>query len=56
MNKIFGIFSGKIIEKENIYQIKEKIIHEHLSGINDLSFQLWILFIFQKWYKKSFIN
>lgn len=34
MNKIFGIFSGKIIKNENIYKIKEKIIQNGLEKDN----------------------
>ncbi len=34
MNKIFGIFSDKIIEKENIYKIKDKIIKNELEKDN----------------------
>lgn len=34
MNKIFGIFSDKIIRKENIHKIKEKIIQNGLEKDN----------------------
>ncbi len=57
-NDLLELTERDFIENQGLFQYGyvEKIIHEHLSGINDFSFQLWTLFVFQKWYKRIFIN
>ena len=57
-NDLLGLTERDFIENQGLfkYEYIGKIIHEHLSGINDFSFQLWTLFVFQKWYKKIFLN
>lgn len=55
-NDLLELTERDFIENQGLfkYEYIEKIIQEHLSGINDFSFQLWTLFVFQKWYKKDF--
>lgn len=55
-NDLLELTERDFIENQGLFKYKyiEKIIHEHLSGINDFSFQLWTLFVFQKWYKRIF--
>jgi len=57
-NDLLELTERNFIENQSLFQYEyvEKIIHEHLSGINDFSFQLWTLFVFQKWYKNIFID
>ena len=57
-NDLLEFTERDFIENQGLfkYEYIEKIIHEHLFGINDFSFQLWTLFVFQKWYKKIFMN
>lgn len=57
-NDLLELTERDFIENQGLfkYEYIGKIIHEHLSGINDFSFQLWTLFVFQKWYKKIFMN
>ncbi len=57
-NNLLELTERNFIKNQGLFQYEyiEKIIQEHLSGINDFSFQLWTLFVFQKWYKKFFIN
>ena len=55
-NDLLELTERNFIKNQGLFQYEyiEKIIHKHLSGINDFSFQLWTLFVFQKWYKKVF--
>jgi len=55
-NDLLELTERDFIENQGLfkYEYIEKIIYEHLSGVNDFSFQLWTLFVFQKWYKKVF--
>lgn len=55
-NDLLELTERNFIKNQGLFQYEyiEKIIQEHLSGINDFSFQLWTLFVFQKWYKKVF--
>lgn len=55
-NDLLELTERNFIKNQGLFQYDyiEKIIHEHLSGVNDFSFQLWTLFVFQKWYKKVF--
>ena len=57
-NDLLELTERDFIKNQGLFQYEyiKKIIHEYLSGINDFSFQLWTLFVFQKWYKKSFMN
>lgn len=55
-NDLLELTERDFIKNQGLFKHEyiEKIIHEHLSGVNDFSFQLWTLFVFQKWYKKVF--
>lgn len=55
-NDLLELTERNFIKNQGLFQYEyiEKIIHEHLSGVKDFSFQLWTLFVFQKWYKKVF--
>lgn len=55
-NDLLELTGRDFIENQGLFQYEyiEKIIQEHLHGVNDFSFQLWTLFVFQKWYKKVF--
>lgn len=57
-NDLLELTERNFIKNQGLFQYDyiEKIIHEHLSGVNDFSFQLWTLFVFQKWYKNIFMN
>ncbi len=57
-NDLLDLTERNFIKNQGLFQYEyiEKIIHEHLSGVNDFSFQLWTLFVFQKWYKNIFMN
>ncbi len=54
-NDLLELTERNFIKNQGLFQYEyiEKIIHEHLSGVKDFSFQLWTLFVFQKWYKKN---
>ena len=57
-NDLLELTERNFIKNQGLFQYDyiEKIIHEHLSGVNDFSFQLWTFFVFQKWYKNIFMN
>jgi len=44
------------IEEQGIfeYEYVEKILHEHSSQNKNRSSELWLLYVFQKWYRKYF--
>lgn len=56
MNKLFGIFSNKIIEKENIYKIKDKIIKNGFNNNIYLSKDTKIILFNKKYILKEHLR
>jgi asparagine synthase (glutamine-hydrolysing) len=53
-NKLCNLLNEKIIKQQDIFNWDyiEKIYNEHMSGKENHSAKLWLLFVFQSWYFK----
>ncbi len=55
--EIAGYFSSEYIKKQGLFKEEylQAIFKAHLSGKSDNRKQIWSMYMFQKWYEKSFI-
>ncbi len=50
------LINKKALEKQGIFnhELLNRLFEEHVSKKEDHRFKLWTIFVFQKWYKKTF--
>ncbi len=55
---LLSMLNEDVIQKQGLFNYKyiETLLNEHFSGIKNRKGELWILFVFQKWYQNYFIN
>lgn len=55
-SELLQVLNSESIEKQGIFNSKyiQSLIDEHMSGKENHASQLWVLYVFQKWYFKNF--
>jgi asparagine synthase (glutamine-hydrolysing) len=55
-NELISVLNKPFIETQGIFNQEyiDKLLVDHLSGKENNSPKLWLLFVFQKWYQKNF--
>lgn len=55
-SELLQVLNTESIEKQGIFNSKyiQSLIDEHMSGKENHASQLWVLYVFQKWYFKNF--
>ena len=56
--ELLDLLNGEFIDSQGIFQLDyiNKLLEEHMTGKENHSSKLWVLFVFQKWYKKQVSN
>ncbi len=55
-SELLQVLNSESIEKQGIFNSNyiQSLINEHMSGKENHASQLWVLYVFQKWYLKNF--
>jgi asparagine synthase (glutamine-hydrolysing) len=55
-SELLEVLNAEAIKKQGIFNADfiQSLISEHMSGKENHASQLWVLYVFQKWYIKNF--
>ncbi|MDR2204755.1 MAG: asparagine synthase (glutamine-hydrolyzing) [Flavobacteriaceae bacterium] len=56
--ELLSYIDAKKLEEQNLFDVQEinKLVINHIKGIEDNSFTVWTFYCFQKWYFRTYLN
>lgn len=55
-NELLSYTENNFLEKQGIFQIEniQKVVYNHINGVQDNTFRVWTYYCFQKWYNHNY--